>query len=82
MITEQQKLKLFPSLYSTTTIMVEDAGCTKRSGFHLSCNGCGMLAAMVPAKPAATVWHLAAMWKPGFTVLLSKFSSPSLNWHI
>ena len=29
-----------------------------------------MLAAMVPAMPAAALWHLTAIWKPGLSLVL------------
>ena len=35
-------MKLFPSSYSTATIKVAAAGGIGGSGFHLSCNECGM----------------------------------------
>ena len=44
-----EMIQLFTGHYATVTMVAAAAGGTGRSGFHISWNGWGMPAAMVPA---------------------------------
>ena len=53
-----EMIQLFLDHYRTVNVMVAAAGGTGRSGSHISSNGCGMRAAMVPTMPSAAYGYL------------------------
>ena len=63
-----EMIQVFSGHCGTVTMTVVAAGGTGRSGFHITCNGCGMQAARFPAMPSPTLRQFTGIWKPDLNV--------------